>query len=92
MRIAMWKGSIEQLAADWNAIEKERGTTVSSHTWTTDSGGTTTVGLQNASIDAGTAEVEVTANESGQDLVKCLAIFADGTKAAAWWEIKVKDR
>lgn len=92
MRLNMWKGAVEQLTADWNAVEKERGTTVSSHTWTVDSGGTAIVGLQNASLSAGLAEVEVTANESGEDGVKCAVNFADGTKAVAWWEIKVRDR
>ena len=84
-----WKGAIHELSVDWNALEQDRSSTVTSVEWETDDD--TVCAISGATLSAGVAEVAANMGAAGTAEVKNTATFADATKAVAWWNITVKD-
>ncbi len=88
-RITLWKGAIATLEVDWNAVEQDRGTTLSSATWTTFDDALVT--LSGAAISGSSATVLAEMTNIGTILIKNAATFVDDSVSVCWWEITIKD-
>lgn len=90
-RRQLFKGEAFHPEIDWNAIEADRSTTVSTTTWTTDDDTVITISNASLSVATGIAECKATADQSGAAQLKNSTTFADGSVAVVWWKIVVKD-
>jgi len=73
---------------DWNVRVGKIGTTVSSVTWTTDSGNAT---ISGESLTGNVASAQVTTNSSGCSVIKAKATFADGQIDVHFFTVKVDE-
>lgn len=87
--VMIWKDSDFFPEVDWNAVEQDRGTTLTESCWETDD--TSVICTDGPTISGSVTSVEVEACSAGTAELKNKATFADGSVAVCWWKITVKD-
>jgi hypothetical protein len=83
------KDSHQKYTVDFSSSATDRGTTVSSVTWSSE--GTRLVTISNEALASGVASADFTSDWGGFGVVRVRATYADGTQESVYIHIKFKD-
>lgn len=84
-----YQDSHQQYKVDFSASATERGTSVSSVTWSSE--GTQQMQIANESLSSGVASADIYSEWSGFGLVKVVATYADAAQEVIYLKIRVFD-
>lgn len=84
----MFEDDVVSVTADMNAEASRLGTTVSTATWTTETGN---ISIGSKALSSNVATAQFTAPDLGTAWVKVVLEMADGQKFSQHWTIRVTD-